>query len=500
MLTKKAFHIFVFFTLLFTTINPGILLSKTLNRIPLRVVVDLRIGESQEIKLFNGDIVSVKLLDIIENCDEIRYAIRSAFVKVLVNGKEIVINSGNYNLPVTIANVQIDCPITKGYYKNSNSDAWGLEKDARLRLWPGGSLYISPGILVYPVLQRWFADDTWMSNETVDAEKNVLEKKVYYHYGIDIGGSEELIEVVSATNGLVISAGMDSLPGFEDTPVKPRYDVIYILDEHGWYYSYAHLHSINSSISPGTNVKMGQKLGLLGKEGASGGWSHLHFDIRCRQPSGKWGVEDAYAYIWEAYVHQYNPPLIAVTRPRHLSSTNQTVTLDATKSKSFVGEIIKYEWTFYDGTRAFGPIQKRKYSKPGIYSEILKVVDSKGNIDYDFSTVHVYEKENLLKFPPRIQANYYPTFGIKPGDPVIFKVRTFGTEFGWEKWDFGDGTPPEMVKSVMESEFSIKGKYAETTHSFDKPGHYIIRVERSNEYGYKAIAHLHIEVVDSKDN
>jgi hypothetical protein len=40
----------------------------------------------------------------------------------------------------------------------------------------------------------------------------------------------------------------------------------------------------------------------------------------------------------------------------------------------------------------------------------------------------------------------------------------------------------------------LKGKYAETMHSFAEPGHYIVTVERSNEHGYMATAHLHVEV------
>ena len=42
---------------------------------------------------------------------------------------------------------------------------------------------------------------------------------------------------------------------------------------------------------------MGQKLGVLGKEGGSGGWTHLHFDITKRQPSGLWGIEEGYAFL-----------------------------------------------------------------------------------------------------------------------------------------------------------------------------------------------------------
>ena len=70
---------------------------------------------------------------------------------------------------------------------------------------------------------------------------------------------------------------------------------------HGWFYRYAHLKSIDPAVQPGQRVKMGQKIGVLGKEGSSGGWAHLHFDIKARQPSGKWGIQDAYAFLWEAY-------------------------------------------------------------------------------------------------------------------------------------------------------------------------------------------------------
>ena len=59
-------------------------------------------------------------------------------VNVDVNGETVTLVSANYHLPVTIAGVQIDCPITKGYVQNSTRDAWGLAKDARLRLWPAG--------------------------------------------------------------------------------------------------------------------------------------------------------------------------------------------------------------------------------------------------------------------------------------------------------------------------------------------------------------------------
>ena len=68
---------------------------------------------------------------------------------------------------------------------------------------------------------------------------------------------------------------------------------------------------------------------------------------------------------------------------------------------------------------------ERTYDKPGEYSEILKVVDAKGNVDYDFAVVLVIDRKLDGKFSPTIHASYAPTLGIRPGDPITFKVRTF---------------------------------------------------------------------------
>jgi hypothetical protein len=165
------------------------------------------------------------------------------------------------------------------------------------------------------------------------------------------------------------------------------------------------------------------------------------------------------------------------------------------KSKSFKGTIVKYEWIFCDGTTAEGAVQKKSYQTAGEYSEILKVTDSKGNIDYDFTVIQVYDREKPEKAIPVMQPAYHPTLNIKPGDPVTFLVRTFNTDYGKEVWNFGDGSPQIEVKSeYVDPKHFTEGKFAETVHSFANPGHYIVRVERSDESGLKAIAHLHVVV------
>jgi len=261
--------------------------------VPLVRVVDLDVGESRTVKFSTGAGVEVKLLSLEEVRDNVRSAVRRATVRVKVNGQTISLVSSTYRLPLTVGKVQIDCAVTRGYTANSSKkNAWGLVKDARLRLWPIGSPLVKPGTFAYPVKQRWFASDTQMANVPtfVDGGEIPSNKNIYYHYGLDFGGAEGLVEVVAATDGLVVSSGTERLPDYDDSPVAPRYDVIYVLDSRGWFYRYSHLYEIDGAVKPGARIQMGQRLGLLGKEGGSGGWSHLHFGIKSRQPSGLWGT------------------------------------------------------------------------------------------------------------------------------------------------------------------------------------------------------------------
>jgi len=348
--------------------------------IPERVIAELNIGETQEVELWNGEKIKLQVLKVEEIRDSLHHGIRGANVEVAIDGEEIILNTGNYNLPVTIGKVQVDCPFIQKYYSNAHHDRWGLTKDVRLRLWPKDSPFIEPGTFVYPIKQLWFASMTQSGNEPsyVDWGEHPAEEKIYYHSGHDMGGAEGLDEIISATDGLVVSSKNEVLQGYDTIPmIYTRPDAVNILDKRGWFVEYVHLDSIDPAIAIGTNVKMGQRIGFIGKQSTSGGWVHLHFQLVTRYPvSDKWGIEDAYPYVWESYVNQYNPPLIAVARPHQICWTGQDITLDGTKSKSFKGQIASWEWLFSDGNSAIGATQTRSYPIPGEYSEILKVTDS----------------------------------------------------------------------------------------------------------------------------
>jgi len=465
---------------------------------PLLRAVDLRIGEEATVTLCDGSQATVKLIDLEERRDGLRNAVRRALATVEVNGRRVVLPSATYHLPVTVGSVQIDCPITKGYLEHG--DHWGLDADVRLRLWPARSPWIRPGTFAYPVNQKWFAGYTLMANEIGDGEQ-VAKKSIYYHWGLDMGGAERMVDVLAATDGRVVSARGELLePADYPALVKPRYDVIYVQDARGWYYRYSHLDSIDPAVQPGAEVRQGQKIGVLGKEGASGGWSHLHFDIVAPQPSGKYGIAEGYAFLWQAYHAAHGTKLQAVARPHQLAWAGDPVTLDGTRSWSARGpeHIASYRWKLTDGTTAQGATVEHRYDRAGTYSEILEITDDEGRVDCDFALVQIVDRQWPDRQAPRVHAAYWPTFGIRPGDEVTFKVRTFRVrpDEGHETWDFGDGSPAVETQSDGGAEARAKDGYAVTTHRYARPGRYIVSVERKNDRGEVGMDHLQVVVED----
>ncbi|MGD0127806.1 MAG: PKD domain-containing protein [Terriglobia bacterium] len=463
---------------------------------PLFRTLDIYAGTTENVQLSNGKHATVKLLSISDMRDKARSAIREARAEVEINGSKATLICGNYRLPVEVGGVQVDCTVTKAYYQNSNRDHWGLVKDARLRVWPAGSPYMPPGSMLYPVRQSWFASGTQMGNEPtyVDHGERITTEKIYYHAGLDIGGAEGLTDVIAATDGLVVGLGTAVIDKVKDNPAIDREfnDTIWVEDDRGWYTRYTHLYSYDPSVKLGGRVVQGQKIGTLGKEGGSGGWSHLHFEIISLEPSGKWGTEEGYAFLWEAYQRQYKPHLIAVARPHQAILAGEKATLDGSRSWS-QSHIARYDWTFTDGRTASGAKVERAYSKAGTYSEILKITDADGHTAYDFETVNVLDPNHPEQVPPSIQAAYWPTMGVVAGKALTFKVRSFGTTDGEEHWSFGDGATA-TTKSDGNADEHAKNGFAVTSHAFAKQGDYIVRVERTNRVGQTAIAHLWVHV------
>lgn len=458
---------------------------------PFRVM-DLDVGESARLQRPGGE-ATVKLVKLDETRDPIREAVRSAKVTVEVNGERAVLESGLYNLPARVGGLRVDCPVTAGYNRDSTPESWGIDKAARIRVWPAEGPLLSDTELGYPLRQRWLASLTWFDNQPVDGGASI-GKPIYYHSGVDLGGVDGVEEVLAATDALVVSSGMAALPGHDREPVNKRHDVVYLLDKRGWYYRYSHMDSIDARIVPGLLLRKGERIGILGKEGESGGWAHLHFEIKSMQPSGKWGTQAAYALLHEAYVRQYQPAVLACARPQQLVRAGDTALIDGTKSWAASGAIASYHWTFHDGETAEGAVVEKRYPSPGRFTEILKVSDALGNVDYDTVVMQVIDPEAQDQYMPSLHAAYAPSIGIRPGAPITFSARVFRCAEGAEVWDFGDGSPLRRTKSNINPDRHAKDGYAMLEHRYAAPGVYHVRITRDCGDGVSAVTHLHVVV------
>ena len=172
----------------------------------------------------------------------------------------------------------------------------------------------------------------------------------------------------------------------------------------------------------------------------------------------------------------------------------EAATLDGSKSWSATDSIQSYEWTFSDGSTSTGSTVTRTYPKPGFYSEILKVTDDAGRVDYDFAEVHVVSPKAPDRYAPGIHAVYWPTFGNRVNQPITFKVRSFREPFGEEVWDFDDGSPKVRVKSDGNIDPHANDGYAVTQHTYREPGDYLVQVQRKTKSGQTATTRLHVHV------
>src|SRR5262249_17501713 len=57
-------------------------------------------------------------------------------------------------------------------------------------------------------------------------------------------------------------------------------------------------------------------------------------------------------------------------------------------------------------------------------------------------------------------------------------------------WDFGDGSPKVEVQSDGNVVPLAKDGYARTVHRYEKAGHYLVRVERTDRRGFTAVGPL----------
>ena len=183
-----------------------------------------------------------------------------------------------------------------------------------------------------------------------------------------------------------------------------------------------------------------RRIGVLGKEGGSGGWSHQHFEIKSLQPSGKWGTRGGLRLPLAGRPGEVpsgrhrrgpaahpgpggrprGPRRQQVVVPRRLcrhSSTGRSRTDRPPPAR-----------VSSDPTTSRGPTARSSRSPmPTVISPTT------------FPAVQILDPGHLDDLPPTIHAAFAPTLGVKAGDPVTFKVRTFrhdrrSRELGLRRW------------------------------------------------------------------
>jgi len=473
------------------------------------LVFDLSIGESAEVRLGDGTSRRITLLSVEEPRCKVRGVIRFPRVAVDVDGEKADIPAALYHMPQVVKGMRIACSVTRGVVEevSRHRNVYALDKDARIRCWNADGPLFDTTPLLYPAKQRWFASMTQMANERcfVNACELPLLKPdgyVYYHYGLDIGGHDRAVPIVAVRGGRVVVRGDECVPEYNDEGGNTRYDRVVVRDETGWHYLYSHLDMIAPGIKLGGSIEAGEPIGVLGKEGASGGWSHLHFGITSPQPSGRYGQVEGYPFLVEAYLHEHPGALLACARPHRVAAVGEPVPLDGSRSICDGGMITAFRWTLHDGEVAEGVTAEKVYTQEGMYSEMLTVTDDRGRTDVDFCVVQILPRDgDPARTPPAMHLTYYPTEDIRPGQPIAFKVRTFfGRDFeenraGEEVWDFGDGATATTCSGAPGRGSGCAEKdFDERWHAYDKPGRYIVTVRRTGKNGLSATAQVRVEV------
>jgi hypothetical protein len=246
--------------------------------------------------------------------------------------------------------------------------------------------------------------------------------------------------------------------------------------------------SILPDIRVGAAVARGQWVGMLGKRGASGNFSHLHVGMYL---SGSDMAEDRmcrsinlYPWLVSAYRAASGAKLCAVAGPHHTVLTGETVVFDGSNSLTSGSGIASCRWVFHDGTGSIGPRAQKIYEKSGCYPAALWVEDGLGGKDVGFCTVRVFSRSAPEASIPTLFATFVPAADCRAGQPIHFRIWPQGREVESIQVDFGDRT---VLRDYVP--------YSAVTHIFREPGIHVVTV-RGASGGIPVMQKLEVVVVE----
>jgi len=414
--------------------------------------VYLDIGESCAFRLADGTEKRLNLVSVKEYEDPVIHLTRWADVKIEIDGKRVELSCAPYVIPTQAEGVRIQADTTSAWLK--------IPKRVQFSLWDASDPIVDTNLFCFPLPEyRLFSHGVQAYNEPVhlgDRDGDPQGQRFYHNYGVDLAGYEGRQKVLSCISGVVAQA-------------DPGQGSLSIRDDRGFILNYGHLDSILSGIKVGSPVKQGQWVGVLGRRGASGNFSHLHVGAYLSESAMTMDRPDRnlnlYPWLVAAYQKESGIDLCAVARPHKTVLTGDKVLFNGSNSISFKSNITSFKWEFHDGTSASGPMAEKVYDKPGCYIASLWVNNIRGDVDVDFCKVKVFSRSAPEDVIPTLFVTYYPSAEIYVDEPVNFRVWPQGMEVENVQIEFGDGT---IVRDYRA--------YSAITHKFKRPGIHIATV------------------------
>jgi len=412
--------------------------------------VCLDFGETYVYRLKCGQERRIRLQAATEYPDSVIGLMRRAEVLVEIDGAPLKLLCEPYVMPTEIAGLRIQADTTSRWMD--------LPKRVQFSLWDVSDPIVDTDLFVFPLASYGlFSQGTQGYNEPVHLghrDGDPAGQRFYHNYGFDMAGFEGRDEVVACVDGAVIALYRDM-------------GTLIIEDDRGLIFEYGHMDKILPEIKEGVQVKRGRKLGLLGRKGASGNFSHLHVGVYLSKADFEAGRNcrnlNLYPWMMEAFRKSSGRTLFAVARPHKAVRTGETVRFDGTRSLAYGSKIKSFRWAFHDGTSVNSARAEKVYDRPGTYMAALWVEDEKGSRDVDFCKVKVYSRNKVEDVMPILFLTYSPSRDIRAGQAVYFRGWPQGAEAAIIRLDFGDGT-------VIE-DFA---PYSEVSHSFQKRGVHVV--------------------------
>ena len=414
-------------------------------------IVCLDPGEETDFTLRSERVVAVRLVAVDEERDSVVGLVRRAKVRVAIDGEEHTLRCAPYVMPTVIGELRIQADTTTAWTE--------LPKRVQFSLWDAVDPIVDPTRFGFPLRDyRLFAHGLQGYNEPVHLGRGDGDPggAVFPHsYGIDFAGFEGEQDVLACVEGTVLRLLPDAI-------------LVNIIDDQGVIWEYHHLDSIAPHLTVGRRVAKGEKIGVLGRSGPSGNFSHLHVGIHASREHMEAGNYtrriNYYPWIVEAWRSEYGDGPLAVAGAHAVARVDQTVRFDASGSIPADSPIVSRRWELPDGSTAEGNDAEHVFTTPGIHVVTLRVRDAAGREDFDFRKVKVYSRDEAETLLPALFVTSIPTLNARAGEAVRFKIWLHGAEEHPFHVDFGDGEARRGCASfeVIEHVFGAPGRYVVT--------------------------------------